>query len=164
MADKARDMTEGEVKAIRGCLNALKNILNLENWSVDVVTTWVDEERCTFKPYPKRHKATIKLCALWLTESPAEQLGTLVHELLHAHFAPFREVFHADLWENRVVSRGVYDILFDALDRCEEYMVDDLSYVLADHAAGHCEIDGKPILDILKSLNEDHNAKLPVSC
>lgn len=74
--------------------NALSDHVGLRDWQIRISRDTCEEPFAAIvEPWYGRKVASIKLNEDWDTDSPEEQRGTMVHELLHCHINPIRDVF-----------------------------------------------------------------------
>jgi hypothetical protein len=71
-------------------LRYLADALHLRDWRVDVYEDPPEDPTATASccPISGRKVAIVRVAESFLTDGPAEQRHTLVHELIHCHFGP----------------------------------------------------------------------------
>ncbi|MCE5200832.1 MAG: hypothetical protein ABFD54_05755 [Armatimonadota bacterium] len=84
-------------------------------------------------PVEGRKRASIYLNKNFRDLSLGEQRHTIVHELLHCHLKSATDIIRLDLWESRVLSQSVYDVLIGGYRRQIEYAVDAIADAVACH-------------------------------
>jgi hypothetical protein len=76
-----------------------------------------------------RKSVVIRLAETFRDYDPDEQRYVIVHELVHAHFAPMQDTVEEDLQPH--LSRPTYDLYSRSFRRTLEYGVDAVAHALA---------------------------------
>jgi hypothetical protein len=108
------------------------DMLGLKDWRI-ITDKEPDENpsKATNSPIDGRKVAHVRFPDGFAELDEFEQISTVVHELIHLHFAPCREVVRTDLFENRLVSHDAYALFCDHHLRCLEYGVDGMAAAIA---------------------------------
>lgn len=120
-----------EVLTLSEWFERAKNTLGLGEWVVNVEWTDLPEDvyARVHAAYARR-EATIKLGEEYLKATPESQRETLVHELLHLHFAPLDE-YVADSIKTSMGPQAY--VLFEAaFDLFEERAIDAIAVAVSN--------------------------------
>jgi hypothetical protein len=109
----------------------VKNTLGLTDWGISI--EWHELPDDTFARIDCAHarrEATIALGEAYLKSSPESQRETLVHELLHCHFAPGNEYIDSIL--PATLGAQTYKTFAQAHVLFEERAIDAIAVAIAD--------------------------------
>lgn len=120
---------------VEGYVRQVADLLGLRDWTFEVECREVPADgehgvggEC--RPIPGRRKAHISLFdAIW-SLGAVEQRNTVVHELIHCHFAE-TDTYLQEMGDNRLLSRDVADILRLSIGNAVEFGVDAMTTLLA---------------------------------
>jgi hypothetical protein len=111
-------------------VDRLKTVLRLADWTVEVQDDPADDDVvASINPVYGRKLATLYLCADWDERPEGEQRHTLVHELIHCHFAVPGDMVRLDLL--RHLGQATYEVFWAAFRREVEFAVDGLADAFA---------------------------------
>lgn len=126
-------MTKGEQKILEAYARKVADGMCLQDWSV--YFNWdrpADEGDGASIDWPEGRKSVvIRLNADFREYDAEEQRYVVVHEFVHAHFAPMQDTVEEDLQVH--LGRPTYDIYSRSFRRALEYGVDAVATALATH-------------------------------
>jgi hypothetical protein len=103
------------------------NEIGLRDWTLNLYYDGLGEEDlyadCT--PIFGRKVADIRFCSDFREQKPEAQRHTVVHELLHCHFAQEQEFLRTDMCKH--LGQPTYDMFFSAYKSMHEYAIDGVA-------------------------------------
>lgn len=122
---------DGDRNALGQYVRDLADMMGLRDWHLLLLNEPTDnpEHAADIDVVYGRRAACIRFHADWAQADPSELRCTVVHELVHCHLNPMRNVL--DNIEN-AVGKMVYDPTYNALTDYIEYATDAISTAWAE--------------------------------
>jgi hypothetical protein len=130
---QGRTMTKQEIGILGGYIRQLANALALRDWQFTISDKPCDEDAvASILATAGRKRAQIRLAWNFRDLDPEEQRHTIVHELLHCHFASVNDLICIDLSRVSFLSDHEHDGIFLPFKRLMEYGIDGVADGVSD--------------------------------
>jgi hypothetical protein len=126
-------MNRADQKELGRYVRWMGDELSLRDWTFNLYYKIDDPEEqdsyaICFPTYGRKH-TDIHFCTDFRDLKPEAQRHTVVHELLHCHFAAAQEFVRVEL--GRHLGQGAYNIFMGAYRQSQEYGIDGVTEAIA---------------------------------
>ena len=118
---------------VNAYLRRLADLMGLQRWDVYVsVKPSRKDTLATVDPVQGRAVASVRIARDFHAESTADQVNTLVHELIHLIHRDQTDIIRVATTDGEVLgTQATYDLLWSTVKLATEVMVDHLAAIIA---------------------------------
>lgn len=108
--------------------------LGLKDWTFEVGVDQPDGDRIAFCNRVRNRKlATIGFRPRFFEETRESQRIAVIHELIHCHLGPIRDVLEDEIHASKALSQWCYNMAWETMLRADEWATDAISSAIACH-------------------------------